>query len=102
MPIFEYECTKCGRRTEVIQRHDDPPPAKCPHCGGRLRKLFSAPSFQFKGSGFYATDYAGKKGGEPAESKPAASGDAPSPGAKTSDAKQPAPAKDSKPKPSVG
>lgn len=63
MPIFEFECLQCGKRTEVIQRFSDAPLAACPHCGGEVRKLISAPAFQFKGTGWYATDYATKKGG---------------------------------------
>lgn len=63
MPIYEYECLQCGKRTEWLQRMSDGPLAACPQCGGEVRKLFSAPSFQFKGSGFYKTDYADKKSG---------------------------------------
>ncbi len=61
MPLYEYECTKCGERTEAIQRHGDALLSVCPACGGALVKLLSAPAFQFKGSGFYVTDY-GKSG----------------------------------------
>jgi putative FmdB family regulatory protein len=64
MPLYEYECLKCGRRTELLQRHGEPPLAACPECGGEVRKLISSPAFQFKGSGWYVTDYAGKKGGD--------------------------------------
>lgn len=60
MPLYEYECTGCGERTELIQRLADPPLEKCPRCGEPVTKLLSAPSFQFKGSGWYVTDYAGK------------------------------------------
>lgn len=60
MPIYEYECLQCGKRTEWLQRMSDAPLAACPVCGGEVRKLISAPSFQFKGSGFYKTDYADK------------------------------------------
>lgn len=63
MPLYEYECLKCGKRTEIIQRLDDAPLAACPQCGGEVKKLLSAPAVQFKGSGWYVTDYAGKKGG---------------------------------------
>jgi putative FmdB family regulatory protein len=63
MPIYEYECLSCGKRTEVLQKMDDAPLAACPTCGGEVKKLISAPSFQLKGSGWYATDYGGKKGG---------------------------------------
>src|SRR5882724_2640797 len=58
MPIYEYQCTKCNERTEVIQKFTDPPYAACAKCGGEVRKLMSAPAIQFKGSGFYKTDYA--------------------------------------------
>jgi putative FmdB family regulatory protein len=63
MPIYEYECQNCGKRTEVLQRMADPPLAACPQCGGEVKKLVSAPAVQFKGSGWYVTDYAGKKSG---------------------------------------
>lgn len=72
MPLYEYLCDSCSQRTEVLQRLDEPPLAVCPNCGGALRKLLSAPAFQFKGSGWYATDYAAKSGGEPREGKPGA------------------------------
>ncbi|MEP6994965.1 MAG: FmdB family zinc ribbon protein [Acidobacteriota bacterium] len=61
MPIYEYVCEKCGKKTEVIQSFKHAPPKGCPHCGGKLKKAFSAPAIQFKGSGFYITDYAGKR-----------------------------------------
>jgi putative FmdB family regulatory protein len=60
MPLYEYECRSCGKRTEVLQRFADAPLAACPHCGGEVKKLFSAPAVQFKGTGWYVTDYAGK------------------------------------------
>lgn len=63
MPIYEYQCEECGRTTEALQRIDEAPLSECPHCGGPLRKLISAPAFQFKGSGWYVTDYAKKGGG---------------------------------------
>lgn len=62
MPIYEYQCRKCGHRLETMQRYSDPPLTECPECAGALKKLISAPAFQFKGSGWYVTDYAGKKG----------------------------------------
>jgi putative FmdB family regulatory protein len=62
MPIYEYVCAKCGQKTEVIQGMNDPPPKECPHCGGKLKKAISAPAIQFKGSGFYITDYTSKAG----------------------------------------
>jgi putative FmdB family regulatory protein len=64
MPIYEYACAACGRVTEVIQRLDDPPLTVCPECGGAVKKLLSAPAFQFKGEGWYVTDYARKAGGK--------------------------------------
>lgn len=57
MPIYEYVCEKCGKKTEVIQRIGEKPLKVCPHCSGRLKKAISAPAIQFKGSGFYITDY---------------------------------------------
>ncbi len=56
MPIYEYACTACGERTEAKQSFNDPPLEECPHCGGKLRKLYSPVGIVFKGSGFYATD----------------------------------------------
>ena len=61
MPIYEYVCGKCGQKTEVIQRVGEAPLRVCPHCGGRLKKAISAPAIQFKGSGWYVTDYARAK-----------------------------------------
>jgi putative FmdB family regulatory protein len=61
MPIYEYECQKCKTRSEVFQKISDKPLKKCRECGGRLEKLWSPTGFQFKGSGWYVTDYAGRK-----------------------------------------
>jgi putative FmdB family regulatory protein len=58
MPLYEYECAKCGERFEEIQKFSDPPVKKHPGCGGKVRKLLSAPAIQFKGTGWYITDYA--------------------------------------------
>ena len=63
MPIYEYQCQQCDRRLETLQRISEPPLTTCPECGGELKKLFSAPAFQFKGEGWYVTDYARKKDG---------------------------------------
>ncbi len=63
MPMYEYECTKCHHRFEVIQKFSDAPRTKCPKCKGPLQKLLSAPAIQFKGTGWYVTDYGGKSGG---------------------------------------
>lgn len=66
MPIYEYHCDSCDRSFETMQRINDPPLEVCEQCGGPVRKLVSAPAFQFKGSGWYVTDYARKneKGGQ--------------------------------------
>jgi putative FmdB family regulatory protein len=61
MPIYEYACEKCKRKTEAIQRVGEKPLRICPHCGGKLKKMASAPAIQFKGSGWYITDYARAK-----------------------------------------
>lgn len=73
MPLYEYECGSCRERTEVIQRFSDAPLELCSSCGGALRKLISSPAIQFKGSGFYITDYSrssGKEGTAGTEAKP--------------------------------
>lgn len=80
MPIYEYSCSKCGKTIEVIQKFSDPVLKKHQGCGGTLTKLISASGFQFKGSGWYVTDYArkGQKSGdsdgakEPSEKKESA------------------------------
>ena len=64
MPLYEYQCRKCGRKTEKIMKFSDPPLTVCEHCGGELEQLLSSPAIQFKGSGWYVTDYA-KKGPAP-------------------------------------
>lgn len=61
MPIYEYVCDDCARKTEVIQQIQERPLKICPHCGGKVKKAFSAPAIQFRGSGFYITDYARAK-----------------------------------------
>ena len=58
MPIYEYQCKQCNERHEIIQRFSDAPLTHCPSCGGEMKKLISSPAIQFKGSGFYKTDYA--------------------------------------------
>ena len=60
MPLYEYKCKKCGHRFERIQKFSDPPVKKCPECGGAVEQLISPPAVQFKGSGWYVTDYAKK------------------------------------------
>jgi len=68
MPIYEYSCKKCGAHMEVMQKVSDKPLARHAKCGGKLEKEWSRTGFQFKGSGWYVTDYAGKKS-EAKESK---------------------------------
>jgi putative FmdB family regulatory protein len=76
MPTYEYACTECGDRTEVVQSISDAPLTTCTVCGGRLRKVFSPVGIVFKGSGFYRTDSRGKPakadgGADKADKKPA-------------------------------
>lgn len=87
MPLYEYRCKACGHQFEKIQSFSAPEEKVCPVCGGEVEKLLSAPAVQFKGSGWYVTDYAAKGGSKTAasgstdgnasksESKPAASGE---------------------------
>ena len=60
MPLYEYECKKCGKRMEKIRKFSDPPLTVCEKCGGELEQLISSPAIQFKGAGWYVTDYAKK------------------------------------------
>ncbi|MFQ5507820.1 MAG: FmdB family zinc ribbon protein [Leptospirillia bacterium] len=73
MPIYEYKCTACGHIFDVIQKVSDAPLNTCPECGDKLEKCVSSPALQFKGSGFYITDYPNKStaasGGKKAEAK---------------------------------
>ena len=71
VPLYEYRCKACGHQFEKIQSFSAPEEKICPVCGGELEKLLSAPAVQFKGSGWYVTDYAGKGGSKP----PASSSD---------------------------
>ena len=75
MPIYEYECVKCHQTTEALQKFSDPPLTDCPHCDGRLKKLMSLNSFHLKGSGWYVTDYAGKKPSTQVDKSSGESGD---------------------------
>jgi len=77
MPLYEYQCDACGSRFEVIQKFSDPPVDACTSCGGSVKKLLSSPAIQFKGSGWYITDYA-RKGSTGAASKSSSSDSAPS------------------------
>src|SRR5512140_931007 len=95
MPLYEYQCESCGARFEVIQKFTDPVVGTCKKCGGTVRRLLSAPAIQFKGTGWYITDYArkGMKGTDsdsPASpANPSAAADKPS---STTDTKSTAPA----------
>lgn len=62
MPLYEYECLKCGGRTERIESVRGPHLKRCPHCKGKVERVIAPPAIQFKGSGWYVTDYAGKGG----------------------------------------
>ena len=62
MPIYEFRCKKCDAHLEVLQKFSDKQPTRCRKCGGRLEKVISAPAVQFKGEGWYVTDYGGRKG----------------------------------------
>jgi len=108
MPTFDYICQNCQKVTEYILMAADPRPTKCPECGGKLHKCLSAPAIQFKGSGWYVTDYAKRPAdaGAAKPTTPTAEGapagekkDAPTPAtpAKESSRESPAPKKDSTP-----
>jgi putative FmdB family regulatory protein len=94
MPNYEYLCQKCGHRFEEIRKFSDKHPKKCPECGGVLELVISAPAVQFKGSGWYVTDYAKKGAGSASSSSSSSDGDSGIKAAKeTKDTK-----KDDKPK----
>jgi putative FmdB family regulatory protein len=82
MPLYEYVCTACRHTFEVIQKFSDAPVEVCPKCGGRVQKVLSSPAIQFKGTGWYITDYAKKgqaeagKGGSDAPKSESAKTDA--------------------------
>src|SRR5437016_14596681 len=61
VPLYEYKCLKCGRNSEKIENVSGPHLKKCPHCGGKVEPVITAPAIQFKGAGWYVTDYGGKK-----------------------------------------
>jgi putative FmdB family regulatory protein len=94
MPLYEYECKKCGHRFEKIQKFSDRMVKKCPDCGGQVEQMISAPAVQFKGTGWYVTDYA-KKTSSPGSSN---SGDSASKDKKDDKSKSDGGSKDSSPK----
>lgn len=93
MPLYEYQCDECDHRFEVIQRFSDAPIETCPKCGGPVKKLLSSPAIQFKGSGWYITDYAragkseGKADGKSASAKTDSGGPATESGGEKSEKK---------------
>ncbi|MFZ3263341.1 MAG: zinc ribbon domain-containing protein [Terriglobales bacterium] len=93
MPLYEYQCKKCKHRFEKIQKFSDKPLTKCPECGGPLEKLISKSSVQFKGSGWYVSDY-GRKG---ASGQSSSASDSESGAKETKDAKDSKETKDTKP-----
>lgn len=95
MPLYEYKCLQCGQRTEKIEKYDGPRLKKCPKCGGKVEPMVSSPSFQFKGSGWYVTDYARKSSSASDESGKSDSS-APSDGSSKAQAKESKDSTDSK------
>lgn len=73
MPIYEYQCVKCGHKTEVLQKFSDAPITECTACHGGMKKLISQSTFHLKGTGWYVTDYASKTGGNQGTAKKAES-----------------------------
>jgi len=69
MPLYEYECTTCHKHTEKIQKFSDPEITVCPHCGGHLERVISAPAISFKGGGWYADGYGNAKPKSAGDSK---------------------------------
>jgi putative FmdB family regulatory protein len=69
LPLYEYKCVKCGHRFEKIENLNASETKKCPKCGAKAERQFAAPAIQFKGTGWYVTDYAGKKSGAPSSEK---------------------------------
>lgn len=97
MPLYEYECVKCGHRFEKIESVSASTTKKCPKCGGRAERQLAAPAIQFKGSGWYVTDYAKSSGSAATESVTGdGAGESEKPAEKSGDAKtesKPAPAR---------
>ena len=91
MPLYEYKCKKCHHLFDRIQKYSDPHVKKCPDCGGPVEQLLSAPAVQFKGSGWYVTDYARKSSSS--ASAPSANGDS---AGKSEDKKEPKPKSEGK------
>ena len=101
MPLFEYACKKCGKHFDRIEKFSSATVKKCPSCGGRAERMASAPAIQFKGSGWYVTDYARSSSGGKSEKSEKGESGAPAEKSESkteakSDGKTPAPAKESK------
>jgi putative FmdB family regulatory protein len=96
MPIYEYTCQKCKAHIEIIQKISDKPLARHSKCGGKLEREWSRTGFQFKGSGWYVTDYAGKKSEKKEDSKESKEGDAKGASEKKSESTTPPPDTSSK------
>jgi putative FmdB family regulatory protein len=87
MPLYEYECTTCHKHTEKIQKFSDPEITICPHCGGHLERVVSAPAISFKGGGWYADGYGNAKSKPSSDSNSTVSGDSKSGTATSGDSK---------------
>lgn len=98
MPLYEYKCVKCGHRFERIEKLSAPTTQKCPKCGKKAERQLSSPAIQFKGSGWYVTDYGGKSSsssesaGDGAPAKAGAAADSKASEAKSSESKESKPA----------
>ncbi len=86
MPLYEYKCERCGHQFEKIEGHNASTTKKCPKCGAKAQRMLSAAAIQFKGSGWYVTDYA-KKSGSPASGEKSNDGGGPQPGDKSGESK---------------
>lgn len=93
MPTYEYACTACGERTEARQSFTDPPLEECPHCGGKLRKLYSPVGIVFKGSGFYSNDSKKKASEDSSKTAPSSTSGGDRSGVKSDTKKAPAESK---------
>ena len=99
MPLYEYQCEACQHRFEKIQKFLDPPIEVCPACGGTVKKLISSPAIQFKGSGWYITDYAKKSGTDASSANKSADSSGASSETKSSEPKATESKSESKPAP---
>jgi putative FmdB family regulatory protein len=97
LPIYEYDCADCGEQVELFQRLNDPPPDACETCGGAMRRMVSAPAFQFKGTGWYVTDYGGRRSSDAGEKSDSTAGGNGEPSSGEGDGKKALAASASKP-----